>query len=102
MSEPQSGFVSTERRLVARVEEYWHYLRQDREFPSAADIDPVELDEDWCDSFVMFPCTTPHDATFMFVGPRLLENALMPENWARMSERHLRDCPEGSMIARSV
>ena len=97
-----SGFVSTERRLVLRVEEYWNYLRGERAFPSTTDIDPVELDDDWCDCFVLFPSEPPEASTFMFVGPRLLVNARLPENWARDTEQHVRDCPSGSMIARSV
>ena len=97
-----SGFVSTERRLVLRIEDYWNYLRGDRAFPSTTDIDPVELDDDWCDCFVMFPSDPPEDATFMFIGPRLLQNARLPENWSKDVERHVRDCPAGSMIARSV
>ena len=97
-----SGFVSSERRLVLRVEDYWNYLRQDRAFPSTADLDPVELGDDWCDCFVMNPSEPPEDATFLFVGPRLLENARLPEDWARTAERHVRDCPKGSMLARAV
>jgi hypothetical protein len=97
-----SGFVSTERRLVLRIEEYWNNLRGERDFPSAADIDPVELDDDWCDCFVIFPSDPPERATFMFVGPRLLENARLPENWSRDTERHVDDCPPGSMIGRAV
>ncbi len=97
-----SGFVSTERRLVLRVGDYWNYLRGERDFPSTTDIDPVELDDDWCDCFVLFPSTPPETATFMFVGPRLLDNARLPENWSRETERHVRDCRPGSMIARCV
>ena len=97
-----SGFVSTERRLVLRVEDYWNYLREDRVFPSTADIDPVELGDDWCDCFVLNPSASPADATFLFIGPRLLENAKLPEDWARSAERHVRDCPTGSMLARAV
>jgi hypothetical protein len=95
-------FVSTERRLIERVEDYWNYLRRDRAFPSTTDIDPVELDDDWCDCFVMFPSEPPELATLMFIGPRLLENARLPENWAKETKRRVRDCPPGSMIARSV
>jgi len=97
-----SGFVTTERRLILRVEDYWNYLRQDRLFPRTADIDPVELGDDWCDCFVMSPAEPPEDAVFLFIGPRLLESAKLPEDWARASERHLRHCPPGSMLARSV
>jgi len=97
-----TGFVATERRLILRVEDYWNYLRQDRAFPCTADIDPVELDDDWLDCFVMSPSATAKDATFLFVGPRLLENAKLPEDWSRAVERHVRDCPEESMLARSV
>ncbi|MGF1594598.1 MAG: PAS domain-containing protein [Kiloniellaceae bacterium] len=97
-----SGFVSNERRLVLRVEDYWNYLRQERSFPRTGDIDPVELGDDWCDCFVVNPTTPPEEAVFLFVGPRLLENARLPEDWARASERRLRDCPAGSMLARSV
>jgi len=97
-----SGFVSTERRLILRVEEYWNYLRQDRAFPGTADIDPVELDDDWCDCFVLFASDPPELATFMFIGPRLLDNARLPEDWARTTKRLVRDCPQGTMLARSV
>ncbi|WP_193369235.1 PAS domain-containing protein [Pelagibius marinus] len=97
-----TGFVSSERRLIERVEEYWNYLRRDRAFPSTADIDPVELGDDWCDCFVMSPSQPPEDAAFLFIGPRLLENARLPESWSKDAERHVRDCPPGSMIARSV
>ena len=97
-----SGFVTNERRLILRVEDYWHYLRQDRAFPSTTDIDPVELGDDWCDCFVMSPNEPPEDATFLFVGPRLLENARLPEDWARKSPRQVRDCPPGAMLARCV
>src|SRR3546814_6409770 len=82
-----SGLVAAERRLVLRVEEYWDNLRRDRAFPRTADIDPVELGEDWCDCFVMNPCEPPEDAVFLFIGPRLLENARLPEDWARSAER---------------
>src|SRR3546814_4046180 len=82
-----SGLVAAERRLVLRVEEYWDHLRQDRAFPRTADIDPVELGDDWCDCFVMNPCEPPEDATFLFIGPRLLENAKLPADWARSAER---------------
>ncbi len=97
-----SGFVTTERRLILRVEDYWNYLRGERSFPGTTDIDPVELGDDWCDCFVMNPSEPPEDATFLFIGPRLLENAKLPENWAKEAERRVRDCPPGSMIARSV
>ncbi len=97
-----TGFVSNERRLIERVEEYWNYLRRDRAFPCTADIDPVELGDDWCDCFVMSPSQPPEDATFLFIGPRLLDSARLPENWAKEAERHVRDCPPGSVIARSV
>src|SRR3546814_100043 len=97
-----SGLVAAERRLVLRVEEYWDNLRRDRAFPRTADIDPVELGEDWCDCFVMNPCQPPEDAIFLFIGPRLLENARLPEDWARSAERRVRDCPQGSMLGRSV
>jgi len=96
------GFVTTERRLILRVEDYWNYLRQDRSFPRTADIDPVELGDDWCDCFVMSPAEPPEDAAFLFIGPRLLENAKLPEDWARACVRRLSDCPPGSMLARSV
>ncbi len=97
-----TGFVATERRLILRIEDYWNYLRQDRAFPRTADIDPVELGDDWLDCFVMNPSDTPQDATFLFVGPRLLENAKLPADWSKAAERHVRDCPEESMLARSV
>lgn len=97
-----SGFVTTERRLVLRVQEYWDFLRQDRAFPRIADIDPVALGDDWCDCFVMDPSIFPQDPTFLFVGPRLLESARLPEDWARSTTRLVHDCPEGSMLARSV
>lgn len=96
------GFITAERRLIERVEDYWNYLRRDRAFPSTTDIDPVELDDDWCDCFVMFPSEPPELATFMFIGPRLLENARLPEDWAKTAERRVRDCPPGTMLARSV
>src|SRR3546814_11504489 len=97
-----SGLVAAERRLVLRVEEYWDHLRQDRAFPRTADIDPVELGDDWCDCFVMNPCEPPEDATFLFIGPRLLENAKLPDDWARSAERRVRDCPADPMLGRSV
>jgi hypothetical protein len=97
-----SAFVSSERRLVLRVEDYWNYLRQERAFPGTADIDPVELGDDWCDCFVLNPDEPPEDATFLFVGPRLLESAKLPEDWARSTERRVRDCPPGTMLARAV
>jgi hypothetical protein len=96
------GFVTNERRLVLRVEDYWNYMRQDRAFPATADIDPVELGDDWCDCFVMNPAKPPLDATFLFIGPRLLENARLPEDWARTEQRRVRDCPPGSVLHRSV
>jgi len=96
------GFVTTERRLILRVEDYWNYLRQDRSFPRTADIDPVELGDDWCDCFVMSPAEPPEDAAFLFIGPRLLESAKLPEDWARATERRVHDCPPGSMLARCV
>ena len=97
-----SGFVTNERRLVLRVEHYWNHLRQSRVFPRIADVDPVELGDDWCDCFVMNPCEPPADALFLFVGPRLLENARLPEDWSRSAERRVRDCPPDSMLGRSV
>lgn len=97
-----SGFPSPERRLIQRVEHYWHHLRQDRAFPCTADIDPVELGDDWCDCFMMTPGQRPEDAVFLFVGPRLLENARLPDDWFRGTERRVRDCPGGSMLGRSV
>jgi hypothetical protein len=96
------GFVTNERRLVLRVEDYWNHLRQDRAFPRTADIDPVALDDDWCDCFVMNPCQPPEDAVFLFVGPRLLENARLPEDWSRSAERRARDCPKNAMLGRAV
>lgn len=97
-----SGFVSAERRLILRVADYWNYLRQDRAFPRVVDIDPVELGDDWCDCFVVNPCEPVEDAVFLFVGPRLLENARLPQDWSRSAERRVRDCPKGSMLGRSV
>ena len=97
-----SGFVTNERRLILRVEDYWNYLRQDRLFPSTADIDPVELGDDWCDCFVMNPAKPALDATFLFIGPRLLENAMLPEDWSRSAQRRVRDCPPGSFLHRCV
>ena len=97
-----SGFLSPERRLIQRVEDYWHHLRQDRVFPRTTDIDPVELGDDWCDCFMMTPGQRPEEAIFLFVGPRLLENAGLPEDWPRVAERRVRDCPSGSVLARSV
>jgi len=97
-----SGFVTNERRLVLRVEAYWNYLRRNRRFPRTADIDPVELGEDWCDCFVINPSQPAEDAVFLFVGPSLLECARLPLDWSRSAERHLRDCPAGSMLGRSV
>jgi hypothetical protein len=97
-----SGFVTNERRLVLRVEDYWNYLRENREFPRAGDIDPVELGDDWCDCFVMRPAAPPAESVFLFVGPRLLESARLPEDWAKEAERHIRDCPTGTMLARAV
>jgi hypothetical protein len=97
-----SGFPSTDRRLIQRVEDYWHYLRRDRAFPHTADIDPVELGDDWCDCFMMSLCQPPEEAVFRFVGPRLLENAGLPEGWFRAAERRVRDCPRGCMLGRSV
>ncbi|HMA14875.1 MAG: PAS domain-containing protein [Bacteroidota bacterium] len=97
-----SGFHSTERRLVLRVAEYWDYLRQDRPFPRVTDIDPVEMGDDWCDCFVINPCEPASEAVFLFAGPRLLENAQLPEDWSRSTERRIGDCPPGSMLGRSV
>jgi hypothetical protein len=97
-----TGFVSDERRLVLRVEEYWNYLRQDRVFPRVADVDPVEMGDDWCDCFVINPCEPASDAVFLFVGPRLLENAKLPEDWSRSTERRVRDCPRDSVLGRAV
>lgn len=97
-----SGFVTNERRLVHRVEDYWNYLREDRDFPRAADIDPVELGDDWCDCFVMRPHKAPAEPVFLFVGPRLLESAKLPEDWARNGAKPVAACPPGSMLARSV
>jgi hypothetical protein len=102
MTATPAFFESTERRLITRMQEYWDYLRQERDFPSAADVNPVELDEDWCDCFVMFPSAEPGETLFKFIGPRLLENARLPEDWARAAPRSVTDCPGGSMIARSV
>ena len=96
------GFVTNERRLVLRIEDYWNFLRQDRTFPRAADIDPVELGDDWCDCFVVSPSEPLQDSVFLFAGPRLLESAKLPEDWSRSAERRLGDCPKGSMLARSV
>src|SRR3546814_9819771 len=50
----------------------------------------------------MNPCEPPEDATFLFIGPRLLENAKLPDDWARSAERRVRDCPADSMLGRSV
>src|SRR3546814_16501466 len=50
----------------------------------------------------MIPCQPPEDAIFLFIGPRLLENARLPEDWARSAERRVRDCPQASMLGRSV
>lgn len=97
-----SGFVTNERRLILRITDYWNFLRQERAFPRTTDIDPVELDDDWCDCFVIYLADPPERSTFMFLGPRLLENAKLPEDWARAGEREVRDCPPGTMIARSV
>lgn len=97
-----SGFATTERRLVLRVEDYWNYLRESRSFPRTADIDPVELGDDWCDCFVLRPNAAPEESIFLFIGPRLLENARLPEDWAKTAERHIRDCPPGTMLARAV
>lgn len=96
------GFHSTERRLTLRVEAYWNFLRQDRAFPQTTDIDPVELGDDWLDCFVMDPSHSPEAPSFLFVGPRLLNNARLPEDWARSTRRLVGDCPPGSMLARSV
>lgn len=96
------GFVSTERRLILRITDYWNYLRGERAFPQTTDIDPVELDDDWCDCFVINLAEPAESSTFLFLGPRLLENAKLPENWAKETTRALRDCPADSMIARSV
>jgi len=97
-----SGFATEERRLVFRVDDYWNFLRQEREFPRVSDIDPVELGDDWCDCFVIRPAETPAESVFLFVGPRLLENALLPEDWARSAVRRLRDCPAETMLGRAV
>src|SRR3546814_15738945 len=50
----------------------------------------------------MNPCQPVEDAIFLFIGPRLLEDARLPEDWARSAERRVRDCPQGSMLGRSV
>ena len=64
--------------------------------------DPVELGDDWCDCFVINPCAPVSDAVFLFVGPRLLENARLPDDWSRSAERRVRDCPSGSFLGRSA
>jgi len=46
-----------------------------------------------------------HQALYLdrvFVGPRLLTSAKLPEDWSRSAERRVRDCPSGSVLGRSV
>lgn len=97
-----SRLFSAERRLILRVEQYWNALRQGTGIPRVTDVDPVALGEDWCDCFVMSPCEPPEEAVFLFVGPRLLENALLVEDWSRAAERRVRNCPRDSMLGRAV
>lgn len=61
-----------ERRLVLRLMAYWDDLRGDRAFPSATEIDPAAVGDDWPFCCVLALAEPLEASTFEHVGPELL------------------------------
>lgn len=82
-----------ERRLVLRLMAYWDDLRGERQYPSAVDIDPAEVGEDWQHCLLIELAEPVEHSIFRHVGDALRPDAEgLPENL------ELRHCPPGTLL----
>lgn len=67
--------MSAERRTTRTLMEYWNMLREDRAFPSEAEVDPSALDEIWPRCFLIKYHQTDeaHPFRYSYLGDSLIE-----------------------------
>ena len=87
-----SVYRPTERRLVLRLMAYWDDLRDDRRFPTMAEIDPDIIGDDWAHCYLLEAASPPINSSFKHVGT--IFDPEMPEHGVDT----MLDCPHGTLL----
>ncbi len=85
--------LSTERRLVMRVLEFWERLRGARPFPRASDVLSADFGPDWASCFVIAIGPATGQWSFRHIGGDLL----VPE-WDEAIEGAVADFPDNTLL----
>lgn len=86
-----------ERRLVLRLMAYWDDLRNDRDYPTAAEIDPQAIGDDWPYCCVLALRTPLSQSVFTHVGNELFGNNEPPSG-----DLMLAATPEQTLLRHAV
>jgi hypothetical protein len=86
---------AAERRVTVRAYAYWASLLAGREFPSARDLDPGDIEEFRDTSLLLDFSVDPQNPTLLYVGPKLRDDAGVQLTSMRPS-----DVPGRSLISR--
>src|ERR1700730_439402 len=89
-----TGSSTNERRLVSRVLHYWHDAAKGRRCPSASQIDPALVGDDWANCAVIWLDPELVRSTFILVGAHLL-----PPSHGAVDGEPLAACAAHSLIA---
>jgi hypothetical protein len=89
-----TGSSTNERRLVSRVLHYWHDSAKGRRCPSASQIDPALVGDDWANCAVIWLDPELERSTFIVVGANLL-----PPRHDAVDGEPIAACPAHSLLA---
>jgi hypothetical protein len=89
-----TGSSTNERRLVSRVLHYWHDAAKGRRCPSASQIDPALVGDDWANCAVIWLDPELVRSTFIVVGANLL-----PPRRGAVDGEPIAACPAHSLLA---
>ena len=91
-----SVYRPEERRLVLRLMAYWDDLRNDRDFPSYAELDPATIGDDWSHCFTL-RVTQPLTASPFYHLGEIYSSGLPSGSVATLG-----DCPQGTLLDASL
>lgn len=91
-----SVYRPEERRLVLRLMAYWDDLRDERDFPSFAEIDPAIIGDDWSHCFTLAVAQPPTASVFHHLG-EIYRPDLPPAGVPTLG-----DCPQGTLLNAST
>ena len=87
-----SVYRPEERRLVLRLMAYWDDLRDTRDFPSFAEIDPATIGDDWTHCFTLAVAQPVSGSAFHHLG-EIYRPGLPDAGVATLA-----DCPQDTLL----